>query len=86
MGHKAEDQTQRKCVFMMHWQVSWTLEILVSSEIIVSLGNFNGYVGKCAEGFEDIHGSNGIEKSNAEGRRFLEFCDERAVLGKHLVL
>ena len=27
-----------------------------SSEIIVSLGDFNGHVGKCAEGFERIHG------------------------------
>ena len=26
-----------------------------SSEIIVSLGNFNGHVGKCAEGFEGVH-------------------------------
>ena len=25
------------------------------SEIIVSLGNCNGHVGKCAEGFEDVH-------------------------------
>ena len=26
-----------------------------SSEIIVSLGDFNGHVGKCAEGFEVVH-------------------------------
>ena len=27
-----------------------------SSEIIVSLEDFNGHVGKCAEGFESVHG------------------------------
>ena len=27
-----------------------------SSEIIVSLVDFNGHVGKCAEGFEGVHG------------------------------
>ena len=47
-----------------------------SSEIIVSLGNFNGDVGKCAEGFESVHGGDGVGKRNAEGRRLLEFCDE----------
>ena len=46
------------------------------SEIIVSLGDFNGHVGnlgKCAEGFEGVHGGNGVGKRNAEGRRLLEF-------------
>ena len=36
------------------------------SEIIVSLGDFNGHVGKCAEGFEGVHGGNGVGKRNAE--------------------
>ena len=48
-----------------------------SSEIIVFLGDFNGHVGKCAEGFEGVHGVNGVGERNAEGRRLLEFCDER---------
>ena len=47
------------------------------SEIIVSLGNFNGHVGKCAESFEGVNGGNGVGKRNAEGRRLPEFCDER---------
>ena len=47
------------------------------SEITVSLEDFNGHVGKCAEDFEDVHGGNGIGKRNAEGRRLLEFCDDR---------
>ena len=47
-----------------------------SSEIIVSLGDFNGHVGKYADGFEGVHGGNGVGKRNAEGRSLLEFCDE----------
>ena len=49
-----------------------------SSEIIPSLGDFNGQVGKYAESFEGIHGENGIEKRNAEGRlvvsNLFHFC------------
>ena len=48
-----------------------------SSEIIVSLRNFNGHVGKCPEGFEGVHGGNGVGKRNVEGRRLLELCNER---------
>ena len=44
-----------------------------------------GMWGKCAEGFEGVHGGNGVGKRNVEGRRLLEFCDERAVRGKYLV-
>ena len=55
-----------------------------SSEIIVSFGDFNGHVGKCAEGFEGLHGEISIGKRNAEGRRLLEFCDE-SCSWQHLV-
>ena len=48
-----------------------------SSEIIISLGDFNGHRGKCAEGVEGVHERIGIEKRNTEGRRLLEFCDEK---------
>ena len=37
----------------------------------------NGHVGKYAGGFEGVHGGNGVGKRNAEGRRLLEFCDEK---------
>ena len=42
-----------------------------SSEIILSSSDFSGHVGKCAEGFE------GTFFLNAEGRRLLEFHDEK---------
>ena len=51
-------------------------DLASSSEIIVSLGDFNGNVGKCAEDFEGVHGGNSVGKRNAEGRRLLEFCDK----------
>ena len=41
------------------------------------LGDFNGHVGKCAEGFEGIRGEYGIGKRNAEGRMLLDFCDQK---------
>ena len=31
MGHKAEDQTKRKFVFMIKWRVNGTLEVVVKS-------------------------------------------------------
>ena len=47
------------------------------SEFIVRLRDFNGHLGKCDEGFEGVHGGNGIGKRNAEERRLLEFGDEK---------
>ena len=44
---------------------------------MVSLGNFNGSVGKRAEGFEGVNGGNGIGKRNTEERKLLEFCYEK---------
>ena len=47
-----------------------------ANELVLGLEDFNGHVGKCAEGFEDIHGWYGIGKRNAEGRMLLDFCDQ----------
>ena len=47
------------------------------NELVLGLGDFNGHVGKCAEGFESIHGGYGIGKINAEGRMLLDFCDHK---------
>ena len=56
-----------------------------SSEIIVYLGDFNGHVGKYAEGFEGVHGGNGVGKRNAEEDCWSFVMGERAVRGKYLV-
>ena len=41
------------------------------------IGRFQGPCGKCAEGFEGIHGGYEIGKKNAEGRLVLDFCDQK---------
>ena len=53
----------------------WSME--KANELVLGLEDFNGHVGKCAEGFEDIHGGYGIEKRSAEGRMLLDFCDQK---------
>ena len=52
-------------------------ELQNPSKVVFLLGDFNGHVGKEIEGFEGVHGRNGIGKRNAEGRMLLEFCDEK---------
>ena len=47
-----------------------------ANELVLGLGDFNCHVGKCAEGFEGIHGGHGIGKRNAEGRLLLDVCDQ----------
>ena len=59
MGHKTEDQTE-KVRFNDEMASEWDLGS--SREMIVSLGDFNGHVEKCAEGFEGVHKENGIGK------------------------
>ena len=61
-------------VFKMKWQEKLDMES--SSEIIVSLGDLNGHVGKCVEGPKGVHEGNGIGKRNGE-RILLEIRDER---------
>ena len=53
----------------------WNLQR--KNEMVLGFGDFSGHVGKYADGFEGVHGDNGIGERNAEGRRLLEFCDER---------
>ena len=65
----------RKFRFYDEMTIEWDLES--SSEIIVSLWHFNGHVGKCAEAFEGVHGGMVVGKELQNGRRLLEFCDEK---------
>ena len=46
-------------------------------EVVLGLGNFNGHVGRRTDGSEGVHGGYEIGKRNVEGRRLLEFCDEK---------
>ena len=58
-------------------------ELQNPSEVVFGLGDLNGQVGEEIEGFEGVHGGNGIGKRNAEKRMLLEFCDERELCVAH---
>ena len=45
--------------------------------MVFELEDFNGHVGEEIEGFEGVHGGNGLGQRNAERRMLLEFCDEK---------
>ena len=48
----------------------------VGELVLLGMGDFNGHVGKQIEGYEGVHGENGIGERNVE-RKLLEFCDEK---------
>ena len=52
----------------------WDLHSM--GELVLGMGDFNGNVGKRVEGYEDVHGENGIRERNVVGK-MLEFCDEK---------
>ena len=60
MGHKAGTPDTEKVRFYSEMACEWDLES--SGEIIASLGNFNRYVGKCANGFESVPGGMVLRK------------------------
>ena len=76
-----EPQSERpeieKVCFYDEMASEWDFES--SSKIIVSLGDFNKHVGKCAEGFQGVYEGNGI------GKRNVEDC-ESSVRGKYMIL
>ena len=53
-GRQSERPDAEKVRFYDKMGSEWDLGS--SSEIIVSSGDFNGHVGKCAGGFEGVHG------------------------------
>ena len=62
-----------------YYKLAGEYELQNPSEVVLGLGDFNGHVREEIEGFEGVHGGNGIGQRNAEGRMLLEFCDEREV-------
>ena len=57
--------------------LSSELDLRFEDEMASGLGDFNGHVGKNIDGFEGVHGGNGIGTRNGDGRRLREFCDEK---------
>ena len=45
--------------------------------MILGLADLNRHIGKRIDGFEGAHGGYGIGERNVEGRRLLDFCNER---------
>ena len=75
MDHKQGGRLKKSTDSMMNWQANTSYKILV--KWYSDWGDFNGHVGEEIEGFQGVHGGNGIGQRNAEGRMLLEFCDER---------
>ena len=53
----------------------WDLQNL--GEMVLSIGDLNGHVGRLIDGFKGVHGSNRFGTRNGEVRRLSEFCDEK---------
>ena len=51
-----------------------TVNKVSAAETLVICGNFNGHVGKVANGYEGVHGGHGYGLRNTEGERILEFA------------
>ena len=51
--------------------LQWTLTKISASENFC--GNFNGYIGKNADGYEGFHGGTEFGRRNLEGERILKF-------------
>lgn len=51
-----------------------TVNKVSAAETLVKCGDFNGHVGKLANGDESIHGGHGYYSRNTEGERILEFA------------
>ena len=46
------------------------------NEVVLSMGDFKGYVRRRIDDFMGVHGGYGIGKRNVEGK-ILDFCDEK---------
>ena len=51
----------------------WTLTKISASEILFVCGDFNGHIGKNADGYEGVHEGRGFRRRNLDGERILGF-------------
>ena len=54
--------------------LSSTVNKVSAAETLVICSDFNGHVGKVANGYEGVHGGHGYGLRNTEGERILEFA------------
>ena len=64
MVHRVAERLQRKSIFYDDLRSDWDLHSV--GELVLGMGDFNGHVGKQSEGYEDVHGGNGIGEKNVE--------------------
>ena len=53
------------------------LDLHSVGELVLGMGDFNGHDGKQIEGYEDVHGGNGIGERNMEGKMLLQYSDAK---------
>ena len=74
MVHRLAERLQlEKEHFYDDLRSEWDLHSV--GALVLGMGDFNGHVGKRVEGYEDVHGGNGIGERNM--LRMLEFYDEK---------
>ena len=59
---------------LFYENLQWTPTKISASEILFVCGDFNGYIGKNADGYEGVHGGRGFGRRNLQGERILEFA------------
>ena len=57
-----------------HDLLNSTVNKVSATETLVICGNFNGHVGKVANGYEGVHGDHSYGLRNTEEERILEFA------------
>ena len=70
-------QSGRKAAEKEHDDLRSEWDLHSVGELVLGTGDVNQRVGKQIEGYEDVHGGNGIGERNVEGNMLLEFCDEK---------
>ena len=60
---------------LFYENLQWTLTKISASEILLVFGNFNGHIGKTADGYEGGHGGKGFGRRNLEGEGIFEFAE-----------
>ena len=71
---KVAERVQRKSV-LYHLRSKWDLHSV--GELVLCMGDFNGHVGKRIEGYEGVHGRNGIGEINVEGDAIWFYARQR---------
>ena len=65
-------QHNKKCFF--YDLLNSTVNKVSAAETLVTCGDFNGHVGKVANGYEGVHGGHGYGLRNTKGEHILEFA------------